>query len=439
MFSNKCVTSGLLKAFKAVHIAAKLLGLAPYTFIRNTESHQETIDISWKHNRLSVSWSLTLLTAQAIATLFRIAWSFTQKLEFASRFFTEVMQFILVQFSGLVPIFLALTINRRKMVQLVTKLSAVDTDLNMFSDNIYKKHKTKIFICLVSFAVFIIPTHGFFMYFWQSYDIVNGITLSLADFTWLINDIEFVNVVMLLQDMLSLLNKRIESVFLNELRSRRTAPQTTGHVGRDRGYPRSTTSHFGSISELLELPLALQHLNTFNSLSVEAMCYESKATKRIVNCRKIYNKIYDVCCFVNSMYGFTLLLSTLTHIVCFVSDVASGIHFLVMPYTRKRKFDSEQEVIPFLACSITRALSIIAITLPCQKTSEEYQTCVDNVQELLLRTDQKDVIRQLKLFSSQLENSEIKFTAYGFFVVNLSLLTTLTGITVTYIILLVQI
>jgi hypothetical protein len=422
-----------------MHIAAKLLGLAPYTFVRNTQSHQETIDISWKHNRLSATWSLILLTAEAIATLCRIASSVTQKPESASSFFTKAMQFTLIQFAGVVPIFLALTTNRTKMVQLVMKLSAVDTDLNLFSDNIYRKHKAKIFICLVSFTVFVIPTYGLFIYFWESDNIVNYIASSLADFTWLINDMEFVNVVTLLQEMLSLLNQRIGSVFMTELRSRTTAALPTAHVGRDRGYRRSTASHFGSISELLELPLDLQHLNTSNSVSMEAMYYQSKVTERIVNCRKIYNKLYDICCFVNCMYGFTLLLSSVTHIVCFVSDVNYTIHFMVMPYSRKGEFVSRQAVMPFLASSLITALNMITITLPCQRTSEEYQKCIDTIQELLLRTDQKDVVRQLKLFCNQLENNRIKFTAYGFFVINLSLLTTLTGVTVTYIILLVQV
>jgi hypothetical protein len=112
---------------------------------------------------------------------------------------------------------------------------------------------------------------------------------------------------------------------------------------------------------------------------------------------------------------------------------------MVMPYSNKRGLVSNQEVIPFLVSSVMTAASIIAVTLPCQKTSDEYQKCIDNIQEVLLRTDQKDAVRQLRLFSNQLQNNRIEFTAHGFFVVNFSLLTTLTGVTVTYIILLVQI
>jgi hypothetical protein len=411
---------------KPVHVVAKLLGLAPYTFVRDTQSHQETIDISWKKNRLSVVWSLILLIAQAIATSLKIASTVTQKPESVLYFFTETIRSTAVQLSAVLFVFLALTTHRTKMLQLVSKLSAVDMDLNLFSDSTHKKHEAKFLFCFISFTVFIIPTYGCFTYFWESDDLVNSLSLSLADFTWLLNDMEFVNVVMLQQEMLSLLNKRIGSVFSTEIRRHRTA--------RERGY-----RCFGSISELLELPQRLNGLNTYNSASVEALYCQSKVTERIVNCRRIYNKLYDICCFVNGMYGFTLLLSCVTHIVCFVSDVNSTIRSVVMPYKREGEFVSEEAVIPLLVSSLIPAFSIIAITLSCQKTSEEYQECVDSVQELLLRANQKDVVTQLRLFCNQLENNRIKFTAYGFFAVDLSLLTTLTGVTVTYVILLVQV
>jgi hypothetical protein len=378
-----------------------------------------------------------LLTAQAIGTLCRIA-SVIRMPQSALSFFTKVMQFTLVHFSGLVPVFLTLTTRRTKMVQLVTKLSAVDTDLNLCNDNMYKKHKTKILICLVSFTVLIVPTYGLFIYYWQSDDILNGITLNLSDFTWLMSDMEFVNIVMLLRGMLAVLNKRIASImFVTELRSRRTAPLTTHHVARDGGYRCLTTSRFGS--EFLEMPFSVQHFNTFNPFSAEEMYYQSKVTERIVNCRRIYKKLYDICCFVNSMYGFTLLLSAVTNIVSFVSYVNFTIHYMLTPYSSERGVVSTKEVIPFLASSLMTGLEIIAVTLPCQKTSEECQKCVDSVQKLLLQTDQKAVVRQLRLFCNQLENNRIEFTANGFFAVNFSLLTALTGVTVTYIILLVQI
>jgi hypothetical protein len=139
------------------------------------------------------------------------------------------------------------------------------------------------------------------------------------------------------------------------------------------------------------------------------------------------------------MYGFTLFLSTLSHIVCFVSDVYNAIHLLIIPYSNKKGVVSKVDVVLFSVSSLITAVSLILLTLPCQKMCEDHQRCVDNVQELLLRSDQKHITLQLKLMANQLENNRIEFTAYGFFPVNFSLLTAVTGVTVTYIILLIQV
>jgi uncharacterized membrane protein YvbJ len=110
-----------------------------------------------------------------------------------------------------------------------------------------------------------------------------------------------------------------------------------------------------------------------------------------------------------------------------------------MSYGKKKGFVAKEEVVIFSISSLIIVVRVILLALSCQKTYEEQMKCVDNVEELLLRSDQQDVTSQLKLMANQLQNNRIEFTAYGFFVVNLSLLATLTGVTVTYVILLIQV
>jgi hypothetical protein len=59
----------------------------------------------------------------------------------------------------------------------------------------------------------------------------------------------------------------------------------------------------------------------------------------------------------------------------------------------------------------------------------------DNVQRLLLRQNIRiEALEQLRLFSSQLIVNKIEFTAFGFFSVNLTTLSTFIASVVTYII-----
>lgn len=386
---------------------------------------------------MSVAWSLTLFTAQATSTLWRVASSVSQKPENFSTFFTEAIQLTLVQLSALLPIFLALTTNRTKIVQLVAKLSAVDADLNLFSDdNLYKTHRAKLVVRLVCFSISVLPTYGLFIYFWESGHVLNGIVVSVADFTWLMNDMATVNAVTLLQERLSLLNKRIVSVFSTETESHSCR---TAHVPSAQVALRRKDLRPGSFPEFLGFPFVVQRLSTNISAPTETANYQFEVAERIVKCRRVYSKLYEICGLTNSMCGLSLLLSTVTHIVCFVSDANFTIQYMVRPYRSGEGLASRHEVLPFLISSLLTAVSIITIAVQCQKTSDECQKCVDSVQELLLYADQTHVARQLKCFSNQLQNNRIEFTAYGFFPVNSTLLTTLTGVTVTYIILLVQI
>jgi hypothetical protein len=436
MFSNTHANSDIQGAFRHVQSVAKLLGLAPYAFITNTRNGEETIDTSWKYNSSSIIWSLVLLAVEIVAILCRIASSFMQKPESVSSLFTTSIQFTLVHTSGLVPIILGLTTNKTKMVQLVKKLSAVDKDLIQYSD-IYNRRKRRILISLVACVMFIIPTYGSFVYFWESDGILGGVLLSLADFTWFINDVVTVNAVMLLRDRLLVLRKRLGSIFVAEL----CCCETRDNIKMNRMYQVLTASHAGSIYQFERLPSHLQHRNIQNSVLFQRVISDnpSKVAVRIITLRKIYHKLHDICCLINSMYGFTLFLSTVSHIVCFVSDVYNAIHLLIMPYGNKKGCVSKEHVALFSISSLITAIRVILLALPCQKTCEEQQKCIDNVHELLLRSDQKCVTSQLKLLVNQLQNNGIVFTAYGFFVMDLSLLTTLTGVTVTYVILLIQV
>jgi hypothetical protein len=347
--------------------------------------------------------------------------------------------------------FLALTANRTKMVQLMTKLSAVDTALDVFSDNLYTEHRAKMLLCVAAFALCVLPTYGVFIYFWESDQIANGLSLSLADFTWLMHDLETVNVVMLLQERLSLLSTRILSVLNTELHSCRTVPVPSAQFGTLRMYRRVTTSHSGSCAEFPGLPTVVQYLKAHRSVPPDTANCQCRAREGIVSCRKIYGQLYGICGCINGIYGLTLLLSTATRIVCFVSHVTVTVRFMVRPegstgswkewrgWTGWTGSVSRHEVVPFLISSLLTAVSMMVVAVPCQKAGNEHQNCRDSVQEVLLRSPHAHLVTQLRLFSNQLENNRIEFTAYGFFLLNLSLLSTLTGVTVTYIILLVQV
>jgi hypothetical protein len=445
VFRSKPFNTDIQDAFRPVHFVAKLVGIASYTFIRNTRSGEETINISWKYNRSGVIWSLLLLTVGTVAALYEILKNLFEKTSSVPGLLTNSVEIPLVYASGLVPLILGLTTYRTRMLQLITKLSTVDKCLIRPSDDIYKKHKAKILTVLVCFITSIILIYLLFIYylFFRSGDLFSGIFLGLADFIWLINDLGTVNVVTLLHERLSILNKSIESLFIAQSRGYKAANKSNDFVVKRRRHRVLTAPNLENISVFVAQHSILHSQNIQSSVPPETGTvaepdYRWNNAEIIVTYRKMYQKLYDICCLINSMCGFSLLLSTLSHACRFVSDVFHAVHLLLMTYSSKERLVPKQEVTLFIIFSLITLVRIMSVTLSCHKTCEECRKCVDGIQELLLRSDQKDIISQLKLFSSQLENNRIEFTACGLFAVNLSLLTTLTGVTVTYIVLLIQ-
>jgi hypothetical protein len=442
MYNNKPFNTDLESACRPLHFVAKLVGIESYTFIRSTQSGEETINISWKYNLSSVIWSVLLLTVGTVCALYKLTQSFTKMSESLSALLTYSLQIPLTYVSGMLPIILGLTTYRTRMLQLVTQLSTVDKCLVKHGDDVYKKHKTKILTLLVWLIAFYIPLCGLFIYTSKKENILSNVILDLANFTWLINDTGAVNVVLFLQERLSILNRNMEYNLTAELRSYKVANTSVNCVVKSRRHRILTAEHLGNISEYVEQRFLSQHQNIQNSVPTGVAMdqhYQSKIEEKIITYRKIYKKLYDISCLINSMYGISLLISSLSHTLHFVSGVYYAIHFLLIPYSNNGGLISKQRVVLFVISSLLTLIRIISITLSCHKACEECQRCMDIVQELLLRSDRKDTVSQLKLFSSQLENNRIEFTACGFFAVNLSLLTAITGVTVTYVILLIQV
>ncbi|KDR13685.1 hypothetical protein L798_12331 [Zootermopsis nevadensis] len=428
------------EALRPLRFVAKIVGIAPYTFIMNTENGEVTVNISWKYNRRSVVWSLLLLTVGTASALYKITQNSIKHLESVTRLVSTSLVIACVYVSGLVPIFLGLTTYRKGMLKLVKILSTLDKCLIRHSDNMNKEHEAKILTFLMCFIVLIIAMHGLIIFSWKNYGILSGLILCFADLTWLINDISIVITVMLLKERLSIMNKNIETILIAELYRYNVANKSNSRVARSRMHRLLTASRLGHVSEFVEQRSILHHDVQNSVLTVKAVssCHQQKIIAIIATYRKIYQRLYDVCCLINSMHGLSLLLSTISHTLRFISEVYHAIYFLIIPYSSISGRDSKTEIMLLIICSLITSIRMISIPFACHKTCEEYQKCIDIIQELLLRSDQKDITSNLKLFSSQLENNRIEFTAYGFFVVNLSLLTTLMGVTVTYVILFIQ-
>jgi hypothetical protein len=156
--------------------------------------------------------------------------------------------------------------------------------------------------------------------------------------------------------------------------------------------------------------------------------------RNFLEIRRMYGHIYDAVECLNSIYGLSVLLELVRNVMSVIVYILS---IIVNLRTHNEKTGQYQfPVMCWIAFFIFREVVII---VSCHMAMSEAHKLQDNVQRALLRQNvTTDLLEQLKIFSVQLTVNGIKFTAFGFFTLNLATLSTFIASVITYIIVLVQ-
>jgi hypothetical protein len=165
-------------------------------------------------------------------------------------------------------------------------------------------------------------------------------------------------------------------------------------------------------------------------------------TCNLLKIRHIYVQIYEAVDCVNSMYGLPVLLELVRNILAVIVNILQINAILRNPAEQSTIFGHPSYALPFLAaCWIVMFICReVAITLSCHMATSQARKLQDNVQLILLRQHiRPETLEQLKVFSAQLTVNRIEFTAFGFFTLNLSTLSTFTASVMTYVVVLEQI
>jgi hypothetical protein len=131
----------------------------------------------------------------------------------------------------------------------------------------------------------------------------------------------------------------------------------------------------------------------------------------------------------------------MAYTVCIIGDAYATCCILITAY-RGHELISIPKVTTAILWVIASTWKVFSIVFASYRANSEFRKTISEIQKLILRTRLTADTRlqeQLELFTTQLVNNKIEFTAYGFFTVNFKLLRTLVYTVTTYIILLVQV
>jgi hypothetical protein len=158
----------------------------------------------------------------------------------------------------------------------------------------------------------------------------------------------------------------------------------------------------------------------------------------IRNLREIYDDLCDISVHINSMYGLQILLEIGVSTAELISAVYLTLYAILASQNETAITVSKTAKLT-LAWLLLIFFKLISITAPCHSATNEMENISVLVQKLLLRRNfHQDTIAELQLFSQQLFQRKVKFTAFRFLHLDYSLLLTIIGGATTYLVIVAQ-
>jgi hypothetical protein len=290
--------------------------------------------------------------------------------------------------------------------------------INTFMKAVVKKivRRTRKAIFLIEILIFVVSCFVNTVYVYRECDVTLWRCLPpiLESLSCLCNSVliaQFVTIVLILRQQYKYINEILVKSAEDALR----LPMTTLQTGR----PREVLS----IENCLLPPRPPR-----NRLSQNQVFY----------CRLVMTKLFSVSGLTGSYYGFPVLLATFWIFTNIVAVLYSLFYYLSTKYY-KDDFNKCVFILEDVMWCVFCAMMITMMALSCHLTSEEANTTMYHVQNILLQPNLgQDTIAELDKFSYQLSNMKNEITASGFFVLNLEFLYGFFGVTLAYFVIMFQ-
>jgi hypothetical protein len=354
-------------------------------------------------------------------------------------FVNEILMMLLGVLTAFSSILICITRNGVKSREIIFKVIKIDEALLFDSNKTYMK----MFIFTLIQVIFVYSYAAVLFTYdtlvWTKavrnvsvWYFISGYPHRLVNFEVVV---EFCDLVLLLITRLKSLNSKLRFIL-----SSHYEPYTDAFVFSNAECPFSVSNvkenkmpvlefKRNKISPFVESPHSTNHLRGSR--------FEISQQRNIRIARELYDDLCDICVLINSMYGFQLLLEL------GVATVELTLSSYLMLATIRGTHVVEAEAVGKFICLMTAwlllyAFKLISITAPCHSASTEAEKTVVLVQKLLLSGFEQNTKAELQLFSQQLLHRKIIFTAFGFLKLDYSLLLTVIGGVITYVVIAMQ-
>jgi hypothetical protein len=438
MWTQPSARSYVLQEIKFIFCVSKLTGLFPVSFFKDPVAAYEPVDIRVSANITGIICSITMFCVIMGGIISATIWAHIDSSD-PGVFVMLALSLPAMLALALVSVIMNATVNRRKLLKLITELLWINEEIRNHSRLRHKKEVKKRFPHLSSLALVVVFV--FLCYTLLSFvgrrPLLEHISTHIAKFLGIVTMIQFCKCVNCIKLSLQEIVKIISVHIAEDSTDDRAVPNKNSRKCPTDGDSQRLTAQQMNVYNIREAFPGKIDVPDF--IHLDLISYKHSELHSIVFCRKIYSRIYDSVLLINSIYGIPILLEY----ICDFSGLISSIYIVILN-TRKineniNDANITASIISCVGVYLIMLSTILYVSLTCHVAILECKKIREIIEKLLLcHPIKKDLLQELQLFSNQMSNNKIKFMAFWFFVVDIKIFVTFIASAVTYLIVLIQ-
>jgi gustatory receptor len=396
-----------------------------------------------------------LLVALLSWHVYSLAWSIVYEFRSAKLTYavTQTMTLFLSEATSMVCLGLEITRNRRRLIEIMSKLSHVDGILMPNNNKIHKRVRGVVILELVLFIFLLLVRHGYELWSRRGKQYLHVFVRFFVHIISTIMIVQFATFTYVLKQRFHCVNRQL--ALFGDICGRVNGLQNKVEV---------TKRNFGLLKPLNSTSVPLTHdipssdfpdqsstaVSVFTldtkigrlpsvSSSVEFSQSRPQHAANMHTLRRVYAILYDLGGLVESAYGFQLLLA----MAYIFFSVVKHFNLVMISNLNSHQGNTSAAhvdgILPFICVVSIHIANVLWITASCNfACSEAVRTTTVVNKLLLIQALSSDVSAELERFSQQLLHSKLHFTAFGFFSLDFTFLYGFIGGATTYIVILLQ-
>ena len=420
----------IFSALKPLYYFSKIVGLAPYEIARGFNKKEKTV---MKVSRNGIIYSVFMICVNIVAFAAALMWEMNNYYTKVSKsvMASNILYWVFTLATTISGLLLQGVIYRNKLVNILSTIQSFDNDFF----NGYKSYERTLICIIIEVVVYFIIFMVLSFYdMWVRMHIIGYEINYLGIYLFcLINfavALQFLNLVKFVHDRLSILNERISRLIKN-----------CSNLSENNS--NASQKIFTIVTKNTTNTLAFQKFRRSDNgiLTGRKTRNETYILEKLRTLRKQQNTLRNLANAVNKTYGIQIFLQITTTFIDITCNLYFSLQFAFLEeHSDKHSISDDKHVFcTKLGWSVVMAFKVFCIATLCHITTAEASRTGDLLQHHLLPPPTDiDLTLEIQFFLQQVISSPLRFTAYGFFDLDRSVICSFVGGVTTYLIVLLQ-